>query len=309
MFFSRKKKIEKPNNNLDLFLKGKLQDDEPAITKPDEQPATKKEEKEEQKNEPTPIKSTIVNDNNDQIKKDINYADSKHQEKVSRPREFVNNQKNFGNPKILDLDLVKRESEGMVDFRHYFNLMISALCLALFVVGQVYLIISFWEKQESNRDDLSLKLLALDNETKKFQKTADEAMAFKARAERVTPLLGKHIYWSNFFNYLEKNTLSSVSFGGFEGNINGDYSLIGTAQRYSDINWQVKKILTDDYTISASVNEGKIETTSGAAGADKDKLAESQKKTAAQKAGEVAPGAVNFELALKIKPDLFYAAK
>jgi hypothetical protein len=86
---------------------------------------------------------------------------------------------------------------------------------------------------------------------------------------------------------LEKNTLNSVNYQGFSGDVSGEYSLSATARTFSDISWQVKTFKDNKYVISAEVDAG----SSGRS----------------DKEGEVSgESSVSFSINLKIKPEIFY---
>lgn len=228
--------------------------------------------------------------------------------KPAAPRPAVSRPKaDFRNPEILDLDLVGQVSEGKIDGRRYFNLIFAALLMTAIVVGQVYFIISWWENNSSTSEDLIKNTAQAQKEIKNFQKTADEALDFSKRADLITPLMNNHIYWTNFFRYLERNTLSTVTFESFTGDNKGEYTLEAKSLHYSDINWQVKKLLSDDYTISATVSEGssgdkkagKLSTPISSS-TDPETIEEGliTKPTGTDK--------VSFTLKLKVKPELFF---
>lgn len=216
----------------------------------------------------------------------------------------------FGNPDILDLDLISQESEGKIDARRYGNLIIIALLMSLAVVAQLYFIIGWWQNNSSISEDLTENTIRAQKDIKTFQKSADEALAFSKRADLVSPLLDNHIYWSNFFRYLERNTLSTVTYSDFSGDDTGVYTLEAKSSHFSDINWQVKKFLADDFTVSASVNEGN-------SGDAKDgKLAkpltteeENLLSTEVTRSKSDGPENVYFTIKLKVKPELFLAPK
>ena len=225
------------------------------------------------------------------------------------PQNFSKKQ-DFRNPEILDLDLIGQESEGKIDGRHYFNLLVAAFLMTAVVVAQIYFMISWWEKNSSTSEDLTKNTARAQKEIKNFQKTADEALDFSKRADLITPLLDNHIYWTNFFRYLERNTLSTVTFEGFTGDNKGEYTLEAKSLHYSDINWQVKKFLADDYTLSATVSEG----TSGDKGTGKlsTPISSSTDQSIIDQ-GKISkttgPESVNFSIKLKVKPELFLTPK
>lgn len=226
------------------------------------------------------------------------------------PVQNFSKKQDLRNPEILDLDLIGQESEGKIDGRHYFNLLVAAFLMTAVVVAQIYFMISWWEKNSSTSDDLVRNTARAQKEIKNFQKSADEALDFSKRADLITPLLDNHIYWTNFFRYLERNTLSTVTFEGFTGDNKGEYTLEAKSSHYSDINWQVKKFLADDYTISATVNEGtsgdkEIGKLSTPISSSTDQSIIDQGKLS-KTAG---PKSVNFSIKLKVKPELFLTPK
>ncbi len=184
------------------------------------------------------------------------------------------------------------------------------------VAAQVYFIISWWEGNASKSENIMKNTTEAQNEIKTFQKSADEALAFSKRAELVSPLLDSHVYWTNFFRYLERNTLSSVTFSGFSGDTKGTYILTARARHYSDINWQVKKFLADDYTISAVVGAGnsgggnpkKVSTPISTS--TEESILETASRLAEEKKLKAAgPQEVSFSIELKVNPEVFLAPK
>lgn len=313
MIFGRKKK--KIESNLDDFLKkgesfsetdrqsekakdSSLQSAFPSVTAQDSAP----------KSTPEPARKIIsegLKPVESSPKKSFSFAklNKAHSKDLFAPKN------NFRNPEILQLDLIKQEAEGRIDWRRYINLMIAALFMAALLVAQVYFIISWWEENTSTSENITKNIEKAQKEIKNLQKNSDEAMSFRQRAELVTPLLDRHISWTNFFRYLERNTLSNVTFDSFTGDTKGTYVLQGEAKHFSDINWQVKKFLADEYTISASVAKGTSEdlnskfgemaTSSGAIVTDEGDLTEEQKLKA------VGPKTVSFSITLKVKPEVF----
>ncbi|MFZ4648866.1 MAG: hypothetical protein ACOYMB_04560 [Patescibacteria group bacterium] len=225
---------------------------------------------------------------------------------------------NFHNPQILQFDLVKQELEGQINWRRYINLLIATVLMSSMIVAQIYFIISWWGENDVKSENISKNSEKAQEEIKNFQKSSDEALAFSKRAELISPLLDQHIYWTNFFRYLERNTLSSVYFSGFSGDASGEYNLQAQARHYSDINWQVKKFLSDDYTISATVSEGdsgdgtKGESALGApvpSSTEVIKVDEAMRLEEERNLRILGPQSVSFSIKLKVKPDIFYLQK
>jgi len=186
------------------------------------------------------------------------------------------------NPKILEVNLIKEEAAVSFDWSKNLLVLILVLFLAGLLVTEIYFGLNWWEEQEAAQVQiLSDKTAKLDAEATKLKKTASAAVSYKEKSAVFTDLLNNHIYWSNFFSWLEKNTLSSVRYGGFSGNLDGTYSLAATTDTYADVSWQVKALLNDPLVKH-------VEVTS--AGSSK---------------SQTTAGRVSFGIVLKINPDIF----
>lgn len=190
------------------------------------------------------------------------------------------------NPKILEVNLIRDEVRISFDW----NKNLSVLMAVLFVVGifvvEIYFGLNVWEKQELVKiQALSDDITTLNREMSNIKSKADEALAFKDKSIELGRLLNEHIYWSNFFNWLEKNTLSTVKYDGFGGNTKGTYSLNAKALSYAEVSWQVKAFLNDPIV-------KKVEVLSVNSALSKDK----------EKAGETG---VSFSLSFELNPEVF----
>ena len=65
-------------------------------------------------------------------------------------------------------------------------------------------------------------------------------------------------HWTNFFSFLEDNTLSNVYFSGFDGTVNGSYSLSAITDNLDAIDAQIKGLLVNPYIKSADVDSGSV---------------------------------------------------
>lgn len=195
------------------------------------------------------------------------------------------------NPKILEVNLIKGEVRIAFDWRkNIFTLLITLLVAGAFIT-EIYFGLNLWAKQEEIRAQaLADEITRLNTEIKDTKAKAEAALEYKNKAAEVSRLINNHIYWSNFFDWLEKKTLSTVKFAGFEGGIDGVYTLEATAASYQDVSWQVRTFLGDPLVKKAAVAE----------------------VSAAEEEGQVIDGevsggrrAVSFSLELEIDPEIF----
>jgi len=187
------------------------------------------------------------------------------------------------NPKILDVNLIKGEVGVSFDWqKNLFTLVIVLLITGLFVT-EIYFGLDWWEKQENLRaQTLENKVLQVSQQVRRLKTETNKALNYKAKTFELSKLLADHVYWTNFFNWLERNTLSTVNYSDFSGNLSGQYSLQASTKNFADISWQVKSFLDDPITKSAAVAK---------AGVTVDKKTNNEK--------------INFIINLKIKPTIF----
>ena len=198
----------------------------------------------------------------------------------------------FVNPEVLEVNLIKDEME--VNFE--WNKRLLSLFLPLFVAGlflaEIYFGLDWWQTQEEQKA-ISLKndYEKVSQNVKNIKTQAEEVMIFKDKLAVSQKLIDNHIYWTDFFTWLEKNTLNSVSYGGgFAGDISGTYNFGVTAKNYSDISWQVKRFRDDKYVSSVNVNSGALAGGSDSVSPDQKPINQS----------------VSFGLELKVKPEIFF---
>lgn len=198
----------------------------------------------------------------------------------------VSSSDNFINPKILEVNLVK--DEVGVEFnwsRHMMSLTITLL-IAVALVAEVYYGLSWWQEQEEERTILiNREHDAVTQEIKKINNNAKDYLIFKDKIVLTKKMADSHIYWTNFFNWIERNTLNSVTYNGFSGDTSGEYSLAAKTNNFSDISWQVKNFKDNPLVDVVRVDAG---------------------NSSRSEENQDSEGMVSFSLTLKVKPQLFF---
>lgn len=188
------------------------------------------------------------------------------------------------NPKILEVNLIKDEAAVSFDWNK--NLLFAALTMviAIFLVAEIYFGLDWWEDQETERSQpLIASVAKINSEATKLKSQTGAALSYKEKSAAFSELLGSHIHWTNFFTWLEKNTLSTVKYKAFEGGLDGVYTIEATAQTYADVSWQAKAFLSDPLV-------KKVEILEAESSREGDKTRASQ---------------VSFMLQLSLKPEIF----
>lgn len=188
------------------------------------------------------------------------------------------------NPKILEINLVKDEIQIEFNWSRNFSLLMVVLFITGFLVAEIYFGLDWWEQQElASSQTLSQDISKINAEVNKIKTKAAEALVYKEKSIEVTNLLKNHIYWSNFLNWLEKNTLSTVKYSGLTGDLSGTYSFTATAKTYADASWQAKAFLNDPLTQKVNIRAVNSAATKGAPG----------------------KSSVAFSIELMVKPEIF----
>jgi len=196
-----------------------------------------------------------------------------------------NKKNSFQNPKILEVNLIKDEVKVSFDWNKNLSVLIIVLFITGLFIAEIYFGLDWWEKQELSRAQaVNEDVARVSQEIGEMRENNAEALTYRDKALEVNNLLNNHVYWSNFFSWLEKNTLNTVKFSNFSGDLTGNYDLNAKASSFAEVSWQVKAFSDNPFTQSVEVI---------------------QASSANNKEEEVQDGGVSFDINLKISPDIF----
>jgi hypothetical protein len=183
---------------------------------------------------------------------------------------------------ILATDLISGEITTVFDWRKNIPVFIFWLIFSgLILAGSFQGLVVWEEKKVAEANTNTEKFGALRIQIAQEEKGVDEILDLQKNLEVIKKLLDRHIYWSNFFSFLERNTLADVAFGGFAGDTKGLYALNGAAKDF--------KTLADQLTTFKS---DKVVTWVGSRGGS----------AGIDKSGD---GSIAFSLELLVKKELF----
>lgn len=163
------------------------------------------------------------------------------------------------NPKILEVNLIKSDTGASFNFAANLSTLFLVFFIAALLVTEIYFGLDWWQNQEMFKMQATEKeIVDLNREISALNTQTNDAFRYKEKVATLSGLLDNHIYWSNFLNWLEKNTLSSVQYEELNGDLSGSYNFNAKSQTYADVSWQVKAFLNDPLTKKASVSEASI---------------------------------------------------
>lgn len=263
--FSKKKKVKKEDKPV---LGSKIKEEKPLIPVK-ERPALVS---------PVPTQKTIIN-NDLKIqptseKEDISIVPKKDNADASNapiPSKDKNNNKNitanggvgsmeWKNPEILGTNLIKNEIVSFFDWKKNIAILLVFVLLSCAAMGVSYAWLVSWGDEKKEEAKLfAIEFDKLKQKVENAEEEAEDAVVFKEKLKLASILLDKHIYWSNFFKFLEKNTIGDVYYtGGFSGNRNGKYSMSSKTISFNVVSEQVKALRKNELVIDANVSSGEF---------------------------------------------------
>lgn len=188
------------------------------------------------------------------------------------------------NPDVLESNLIKGGDDADFDWGRNISFSLLSVILASAILGFSYWGLNIWgdkKIQESKASTEEAEKIRV--ELKQVKERAGEAMKFRDQVKLVNTMLDNHVYWTNFFKFLEDNTLSQVYYtGGFSGDISGQYRFSALTDSYGLIEAQVEQFVLQSEVLSAGANAGELVV-------DR----------------ETGSSSVKFELDLNLKPSVF----
>jgi hypothetical protein len=162
--------------------------------------------------------------------------------------------------RVPEVNLVKGEIVRFFDWQKGLLIILISVFASMAIVSVLYWGISWWgsSKQYAQNSNYQQQYYEVNREIKSLESQVKEVLKFKEKLDMAGYLLARHIYWTNFFNFLENNTLSNVYFSNFSGGIGGSYTLAATTDNLDAIDAQIKKLLANPYIKQAGVSSGAV---------------------------------------------------
>lgn len=195
--------------------------------------------------------------------------------------------------KILTTNLVKDEVTTFFDSKKNFKFLLKNVLYVCLAVIVIYAGLIFWEIRAARQrefvvgkiEDIKLDIIKIESDIKVVN-------IFQKKLELANSLLEKHIYWTNFFKFLEENTLTNVYYtSGFSGDTKGKYSFSAQTDSFSSIADQIMALRLNEKILTASADGGQL-----AISKVEDKDTESNAQSSH----------VSFQLQMSIDKDVFF---
>ncbi len=302
----REKKKKKKEEKARIKDAKKIFSKAQAQKKKDLQPLISKENKVENKNKEKQGASQAMIESMpvEELKKDetLNSKKEKAEKKEVKPAsggkepaiEKIKEKQKEGAAKgdILETNLIKEQKLIFTDWRKHRRHLSMAIVFSLFVVAALYGWLSWEEARLRNMGLITpgeKELAEKKQQLASLKEEAEKLSSLREKAKKAKKILDNHVYWTNFFNYLEENTIAEVYYEEFSGDLSGKYSLTGNTEDFEFFikqvdAWQKENKYTEKATVKGGETKSRVSDTQG------------------KRSGTV----VNFEIDLKVDKEIFY---
>ena len=227
----------------------------------------------------------LKNDKQDEFKKDEKIENHVEKKEINREETIIEPKSNFNfdvlknknifggfssffkkkkvvdNLDLLETNLIKDEIEIIYNWKKDLSIFFVLFLIVAVFVAESYIFLYNWKKQKEieNSYYLQTEITATELKANNLKDQYIKAIEFKRRLELSSAVLNNHVYWTNFFNFLEKNTLKdNIYYRSFSGDVYGEYILPAVSNDVLAVNFQ-SKVFSDNPNINSSaINEEEI---------------------------------------------------
>jgi hypothetical protein len=154
----------------------------------------------------------------------------------------------------LRVSLMPSEMEGGVapDLKRSMLVIVLILIVETLIMGGVY----FWltqsiSKRVAEREQLNLRIAAINKTVSELGKEMSAVVDLDHQIQTTVDNLDQHIYWTNFFRFLEDNARPNVHFMRFGGEVDsGMFTIDIMGKTYRDVAEQIVVLRENPATLS-----------------------------------------------------------
>lgn len=235
-------------------------------------------------------KDTIETEAKKKKSNDLNDLNDIKEEKklplIEKIKDFFNfSESGMEMPRIIKTNLIKGDSVYYFDWKGNILNLVKNIAIAFFLVGAVHIALLAWEI-DTNKKGINIKeeVDELQKKVSRKEKNISDINLFQKKVAVANSLLTEHIYWTNFFDFLENYLLEDVYIvGAFNGGTSGVYNFSAKAKNYEVLSAQL--VILRELEIVNS-----IEILGGSLSGDKESLVSE----------------IDFNFTIKFKKDIFY---
>jgi len=161
--------------------------------------------------------------------------------------------------RILETNLIRGELVTFFDWRSKVVISVSAILTPILIIGAVHYALAFYQKSSQVKNlTQAQKFAELEQGIIKEESGIKEVFDFQTKLKIVSKIFEQHIYWTNFFKFLENNTIKDVYFINFDGDTSGKYAMGASAVDYGGIAEQINVFRNNEKIIAALAEGGEL---------------------------------------------------
>ncbi|MBI2459631.1 MAG: hypothetical protein HYV53_03710 [Parcubacteria group bacterium] len=161
--------------------------------------------------------------------------------------------------RVLETNLIQGELAIFFNWRAKAIVFAGAILAPILAVATIYYGLVFYEKSSQAKNlAQAQKFAELKQNIAAEEAGLKEILAFQAKLKTVSQIFAQHIYWTNFFKFLEDNTMANVYFIDFKGNTSGNYTMNAATVDYRSIDEQVDVFRNNKKITAASTDGGEL---------------------------------------------------
>lgn len=253
----------------------------------------------------------IVSEKKNETKIEPNKSVNSNKQRVFTDLRKNFEQKSWNKPSLTETNLASGRTTLYFNWSRFWLSLIQWLVVTLFFIAISGSMLYLWQQKQRRQSlEVSQRFGRIDQLISLTENEAGNVLDFRGRLIVVNDLLNKHVYWSNFFSFLEKNTLPNVFYQDFSGDTSGEYLLKARTDSFDSMAKQLKVFRRAAEVIEVSSeggemikveeknkqeNNNKEEDQLNINGDDQDKK-EAKTKVINQ---------LTFSIKLKVKPEVF----
>lgn len=202
---------------------------------------------------------------------DSNYNDNKNQKIQPKPADPGEKDKNkevaekergkYESSNVIKTNLIESQTLVFFEWKPKIILLILFSIITFFILGMIYGGLLYWELQiTSQQEKMRGEIDLLQKEIDTTMKNIDYITSFQKQLNLSSAKLKDHVYWTNFFKFLEKNTLKDIYYvDGFNGNTDGKYALKAVTNNFENLYNQIELFKLNKEVSNVNTGGGKIE--------------------------------------------------
>jgi len=180
------------------------------------------------------------------------------QEETKLPEKELNYQQEERG-QVLETNLINEEIVTFFDWQEKIIPLASAILASIVAAAAIYYGIAFYQKSNQSKNlEQAQKFQELEKTIALEEPGVKEINVFGGKLKIVSQIFAQHLYWTNFFKFLEDNIIKNVYFTDFSGDTSGNYSLNALASSYGDIDQQVMVLKNNKDVTKVEVSGGEM---------------------------------------------------